>query len=227
MGNNDLEYGKNIMSDDIIGLFNDAVEFATDLPVVDVIAKLIKITYSIRDRLFVEKIIAFINGTKNLDETKRKKALCDIEVKMKGRSGEQLLYMIDRMSNKQKVNYLSKLFAARVNNLIDTECFFRLFTALERIPYLDIEKLRRYKSDYYDEYTIDIFHSAGVIRLSEIKNGSNGIKSDRYILSCLGIKLVEILFEEKYESGMANDKYIKISNMLTAEFLDEIDEVKM
>lgn len=39
MGNNDLEYGKNIMSDDIIGLFNDAVEFATDLPVVDVIAK--------------------------------------------------------------------------------------------------------------------------------------------------------------------------------------------
>lgn len=84
MGNNDLEYGKNIMSDDIIGLFNDAVEFATDLPVVDVIAKLIKITYSIRDRLFVEKIIAFINGTKNLDETKRKKALCDIEVKMKG-----------------------------------------------------------------------------------------------------------------------------------------------
>lgn len=105
--------------------------------------------------------------------------------------------------------------------------FFRLFTALERIPYLDIEKLRRYKSDYYDEYTIDIFHSAGVIRLSEIKNGSNGIKSDRYILSCLGIELVEILFEEKYESGMANDKYIKISNMLTAEFLDEIDEVKM
>lgn len=227
MKNNDLECGENIISDDIMGLLNDAVEFVTDLPVVDVISKLIKLTYSIRDRLFVEKIIAFINGTKNLDETKRKKALCDIEVKMKGRSGEQLLYMIDRMSNKQKVDYLSKLFAARVNNLIDTECFFRLFTALERIPYLDIEKLRYYKSDYYDEYTIDVFHSAGVIRLSEIKNGSNDINSDRYVLSYLGIKFMEVLFEEKFENRMENDKSIKISNVLTAEFLDKIEEVEV
>lgn len=227
MKNNDLECGENIISDDIMGLLNDAVEFVTDLPVVDVISKLIKLTYSIRDRLFVEKIIAFINGTKNLDETKRKKALCDIEVKMKGRSGEQLLYMIDRMSNKQKVDYLSKLFAARVNSLIDTECFFRLFTALERIPYLDIEKLRYYKSDYYDEYTIDVFHSAGVIRLSEIKNGSNDINSDRYVLSYLGIKFMEVLFEEKFENRMENDKSIKISNVLTAEFLDKIEEVEV
>lgn len=231
MWDNDLGHRKNIISDDIkeisIDLLNDVVEFATDVPVVGVITKLLKLANNIRDRLFIEKVIAFINDTKELDETKRKKALSDIEEKMKSRSGEQLLYMIDRINNKQKVNYLSKLFAARVNDIIDTECFFRLFTILERIPYLDIEKLKLYKSDYYDIFTVDLFHSAGAITLSKIKNGSDDINSDKYVLSYLGIKLIEILFEEKFYSNIEYNKSIEISNMIRFEDIGTVDEIEI
>lgn len=222
---------KKIKSDTIedvsIDLLNDIVEFSTDVPVIGVVNKLLKLRNSIKDRLFIEKLQTFIYGTSGLDEIKRKKALKDIEEKMKSRSGEQLLYMIDRMNNKQKIDYLSKLFVARVNDVIDTECFFRLFTILERIPYLDLEKLKLYKSDYYDVYTVDLFHSMGVIRLSKINNGYENMNSDKYILSYLGIKLIEVLFDEKPESNMEYNKSIQISGMLTYEVIDTVDEVKI
>lgn len=210
-----------------IDLLNDIVEFSTDVPVIGVVNKLLKLCNNIKDRLFIEKVIAFIYGTNGLDEIKRKKALKDIEEKMKSRSGEQLLYMIDRMNNKQKIDYLSKLFVARVNDVIDTECFFRLFIILERIPYLDVEKLKQYRSDYYDIYTVDLFHSMGVIRLSKINNGYENMNSDKYILSYLGIKLIEILFDEKPENNMEYNKSIQISGMLKSEFIGTTDEVKI
>lgn len=221
------EIKSDITEDISIDLLNDIVEFSTDVPVIGVVNKLLKLRNSIKDHLFIEKVQTFIYGTSGLDEVKRKKALKDIEEKMKSRSGEQLLYMIDRMNNKQKIDYLSKLFVARVNDIIDTECFFRLFTILERIPYLDVEKLKLYKSDYYDVYTVDLFHSLGVIRLSKINNGYENMNSDKYILSYLGIKLIEVLFDERSENNMEFNKSIQISGMLTSEVIDTVDEVKI
>lgn len=230
MENNDLEHKKNIISDDIkeiIDLLNDVVEFATGAPVIGVIAKLIKLTSNIRDRLFVEKVITFINETKELGETERKKTLCDIEEKMKSRAGEQLLYLIERMNNKQKVKYLSKLFIARAKGIIDTACFFRLSLLLERLPYMDIEKLSMYKSDYYDEATIDIFSSTGAICLSKIRNGTKELNSDKYILTFLGRKLLEILFGEKCEMNEVHNNSIIISGSLKFEVVDTIEEVNI
>lgn len=208
-------------------LLNDIVELTIDVPVVGIVSKLVKLTHSIKDRLFIEKVITFISDTEGLDGVKRKEVLRDIELKMNSRPGEVLLYLIERMDNKQKTSYFSKLFLSRANRMIDTECFFRLSVVLERIPYLDIEKLQLYKSNYYDEFTVDIFLSAGAIHLSKIKNGSNDLDSDKYILTKLGAKMVEILFE----NGMINNRdinnSIQILGMPYVKVIKETNEVKL
>lgn len=102
-------------------------------------------------------------------------------------SGNVILGIVDRLDNINKETIFARLTIAKINEFISIEDFFRLSSMLERIPYIDLKELPRYKEPLYDESgDTELLYSTGALILHTLDaNGSN-----KYILSILGEKLL-------------------------------------
>lgn len=127
--------------------------------------------------------------------------------------------MVDRLDNINKEKVLANLVKAKVTYKISIEDFFRLSSMLERIPYVDLVKLKLYLNDYYDEDgDSELLFATGVLQQSVIDANDD----NKYVLSKLGKKLL------KYGLGIAvsdiQPKGTKVSN-LTWNEIDGIEPI--
>ena len=140
---------------------------------------------SITDKLFAKKLICFLYGLKEIPVRKREKFIKELR-KSGEATGELILSIIDRLDHQSKTAILANLCIARIEEQISIEDFFRLVSMLERIPYVDLNRLEDYKEKFYEPGASEMLYSAGAVRQVVIDAAGDS----QYQLTKLGLKML-------------------------------------
>ena len=136
---------------------------------------------------FFRKFVTFIYNLEDFSYEQRKEFIDEVKNKAQDDFGNVLMSMIDRLDNINKQQILANLVGAKVNGKITIEDFFRLQSVLERIPYLDLDKLHQYQKEYYDtEGDTELLFATGVLRAARYHEDG-----DLYVLSPLGVNMLK------------------------------------
>jgi hypothetical protein len=147
----------------------------------------IKVILDYRQENFFRKFVCYICGLKDTTQEQRCKFADEIEKKADDKSGYVLMDMIDRLDNINKLTILANLTRARLDEFISIEQFFRLYSLLVRIPYVDLVSLSKYTTEYYDESgDTELLYATGALIQTSIDENGNS----KFILSILGEELL-------------------------------------
>jgi hypothetical protein len=172
---------------------------------------------------FFRKYTCYLYELVDTTPEERHKFCQEIHEKAEDFSGNVILGMVDRLDNINKETILARLTIARIHGAISIEDFFRLHSMLERIPYVDLKELPRYKNPFYDESgDTELLYATGALLLQTLDaNGSN-----KYILSVLGEKLLHWGCCINLEMERTNGTNVAL-NYATNDDIDEIFDKKM
>ncbi|AOT08751.1 hypothetical protein [Pseudoalteromonas luteoviolacea] len=111
-----------------------------DIPIIGSILGLGKAAVTIKDQLFLKKLITFLSETSTVDVEKRNEVISKIESSGKYRVsvGEKLLYIIDRCDDFEKAELVSKVFSAFLNNKMTYDQFLRCTVAIDKVFLTDL-----------------------------------------------------------------------------------------
>lgn len=141
-----LYKGGLILKDEIMSLLTDYGELTLDmflrdgiikeLPIVGSIFSMVKISADIRDRIFVIKLINFIEHIEK--NTKWQEKFSDIEECSK--ISKQLLYIVDSCDDDKKLKLIGMAFNYMVNGNISREEYFFTANIISKsfYPYLEM-----------------------------------------------------------------------------------------
>ncbi|MCQ2259264.1 MAG: hypothetical protein MJZ41_14940 [Bacteroidaceae bacterium] len=135
---------------------------------------------------FLRKLTCFVCNLGEVTDEQRLLFVDEIEQVAEDNAGNVILGIVDRLDSIHKQRILANLVKAKVLGFISVQDFFRLSSALERIPYVDIEQLPNYCKDYYDPNgDTELLFASGVLvqTLADIEG-------NKYRLSALGVKLM-------------------------------------
>ncbi len=136
---------------------------------------------------FFRKYYGFLYELADTTPEQRHKFCEEVQEKAEDFSGNVIMGIVDRMDNIHKEKILARLTIAKINGWITIEEFFRLSSMLERIPYVDLKMLPKYKVPYYDESgDTELLFATGSLNQHTID--ANG--PSKYVLSTLGEKLL-------------------------------------
>jgi len=136
---------------------------------------------------FFRKYVRFLYELAETSIEERHHFIEEVQDKAEDYSGNVIFGIVDRMDNINKEQILARLTVAKIHGWITIEEFFRLSSMLERIPYVDLKLLPKYKEPYYDESgDTELLYSTGALQLNTLD--ANG--PSLYVLSTLGEKLI-------------------------------------
>ena len=123
-------------------------ELFKDIPIVGKIVGLFKTANNISNFLFLKKILAFLRGIEDISQEERAKLINEINNSKKHRIkvGEQLLYIIDKSSDHEVVEYIAFLFAAYIRGEIDYSSFLKGSSILNNISIDDFKAFEKIDS---------------------------------------------------------------------------------
>ena len=171
---------------------------------------------------FFRKYAIYLLGLVDTSPEERHKFAEEIHKKAEDSAGNVISGMVARLDNINKETVFAKLSVARIHGAISTEDFFRVYSLLERIPYVDLKQLPRYKEPFYDESgDTELLFATGALEIETIdsKGGSN-----KYKLSRLGELLLRWGFNIHLELEHGKGTNVEL-NRATQEDIDEIFEV--
>ena len=171
---------------------------------------------------FFRKYATYLLGLVDTSPEERHKFAEEIQKKAEDSAGNVISGMVARLDNINKETVFAKLSVARIHGAISTEDFFRVYSLLERIPYVDLKQLPRYKEPFCDESgDTELLFATGALEIETIdsKGGSN-----KYKLSRLGELLLRWGFNIHLELEHGKGTNVEL-NRATQEDIDEIFEV--
>lgn len=180
--------------------------------------------YDYKDDEFFRKFVRFLMELKETSSEERYRFAEEIQQKAEDHPGNVILGMVDRLDNINKEVVMAKLSIARMHGAISIEDFFRLHSLLERIPYVDLKLLPRYKEPYYDESgDTELLFASGALEIETIdsKGGSN-----KYKLSRLGELLLRWGFNIHLELEHGKGTNVELDRA-TQEDIDEMFNQKV
>lgn len=142
-----------LKSDEIVELSKEYIELGIDsliesdvfesIPFVGTAIGLYKAAGSVRDQLFIEKVIRFLTHFSDLPDAERINMTerLNEDDKFAGKAGAKLIEIIDRMESEDKPEVAAEFLKAFGRKEIDFNVLRRLLVALERVPSFDIRKL--------------------------------------------------------------------------------------
>ena len=173
---------------------------------------------------FFRKYTCYLYELVDTTPDERHRFCQEIQEKAEDYSGNVILGMVDRLDNINKQSILAQLTIARVHGSISIEDFFRLHSLLERIPWVDLNELPKYKDPFYDEGgDTELLFATGALEMIIIdaKGGSN-----KYILSRLGEMLLRWGFGIHLELEHGKGTNVEL-DAITAEDIDVITDEKI
>jgi len=167
---------------------------------------------------FFRKYATYILGFDKTTPDQRHKFSEDIQKKAEDSAGNVISEMVDRLDNINKETVFAKLSVARIHDAINIEDFFRLYSLLERIPYVDLKELPRYKEPFYDEGgDTELLFATGALEIDTID--SMGY-SNMYKLSRLGELLLRWGFNIHLELEHGKGTSVTI-DAVSSDYVDE------
>ena len=172
--------------------------------------------YQVSD--FLRKFITFIYELGDFGDNERMRFLKELEESAQDTSGNIMLSIIDRLDNINKQKILANLVIAKGEGKITIEDFFRLESVLQRIPYVDLEQLPLYQTEYYDDNgDSELLYSTGVLRPAMYHQDG-----DKYVLSPLGVNLMKFGLRLSVEIPQVKGTYTGI----VWEKIGEVPDIK-
>ncbi|MGL4852903.1 MAG: hypothetical protein ACRC3Z_09725 [Phocaeicola sp.] len=187
-----LENTDNELYNKVIGNPADILlDIASEIPLIKYVVKGANGIIALSDQQFVKKIFKYLVVISGISLAERYKFIGEIEVRGRDNAGALILSLIDRIDNINKIDILTNLTKARVYNEISLDDYFRLTTILERITYIDLDRLETYAMPIYEAGITDLLYTTGVLKLHTLDSGgANGGGIDKFILSDLGVLFV-------------------------------------
>jgi hypothetical protein len=146
-------------------------EAVSHIPVARVVVAVLKAPAAIRDQILLVKVQKFLNPLRDVSAEERSDMISRLESEpaYKQRVGLQLIETLDRVNSHRKPSMLGAVFAAYARKQIDFIQMQRLNDAIERLPYIDIDSVRRFNSvdnrvraEEFDPVTLQAFMNAGM-----------------------------------------------------------------
>lgn len=142
------------LSIDIMELTIDSVlneGLIKEIPILGTIANLSKFRANIHDRLFLKKILFFLNQLKDISADKRKKMIDNIDYSKKYRIkvGEKLLYIIDSCDDYEISELISIVFGAYIEEKITYDEFLKTASVLKNLDMNDFRWFVKERKYYY------------------------------------------------------------------------------
>lgn len=160
---------------------------------------------------FYRKLLALIYEIQDLQPKDIKCFMDDVEKNANDFSGNVITNLVNRTDNINKARVLANLIKSRVKGDISIHDFFRLSSVLERIPYVDLNRLEQYKKPYYDDSgDTELLYATGALKLDTIDADNENL----YILSELGRKL--LVFGMHHFLDVENKGGTNINGMITS-----------
>lgn len=144
-----------LRSDEVVSIASDAAEMGIDaaltegllkdVPIISTLMSLTKVGLTIRDRLFVKKLLKFLHELKSIPSKERQ----GMVEKLEGDSGygrnagEHLIEILERLDAHRKPEMTAIVFAAYVAGRIDIKTFHRLNNAIDKLPFYEIDSVRQ------------------------------------------------------------------------------------
>lgn len=139
-----------------------------DIPIVGTIINLSKFGANIHDRLFLKKVLSFLNGLKDISFEERKKLIENIDGSKKYRMkiGEKLLYIIDTCEDYEISELVGILFKAFAEEKITDDEFFKTASVLKKLNIADFKWfIKERKNHYFDLNDVGDLISSGLFEL--------------------------------------------------------------
>ena len=134
-------------------------------------AEELQMYYDYKDDEFFRKFVGYLMELKETTAEERNRFAQDVQEIAEDFSGNVICEMVDRLDNINKEKAFAKLTVARIHGLISIQDFFRLHSLLERIPYVDLKELPKYKEPFYDETgDTELLFATGALELDTIDN---------------------------------------------------------
>lgn len=134
----------------------------SQLPIVKTVAGMIQAGMNIQDRLFLKKILTFLEGVDDIPEYERQKIIKEID-DSKGyqiQVGEKLLYILDNCYDHINAQNASKLFAAMIRRKISYSQFLGAAQVIARISPDELEQfLGSYEYRSIDSSAMNLIHT--------------------------------------------------------------------
>ena len=163
-----ISYELKDLSVDIAEVFTD--EFLEEgiikeLPIIKTIHSIYKTGISIKDKLFIKKLLYFLKEFKNVDLKKRTELINKIDHSetYKTKVGEKLLLIIDRVDEYEKAEIIGKLFKAFLNEILDYDLFIRCSKIVENVVPDDLKSFIKVDVEKYELVDISDYISWGVL----------------------------------------------------------------
>lgn len=140
-----------------------------------------------REGEFFRKYCMYLLELVDTTPEQRHQFVLEIQDKAEDLPGNVICGMVDRLDNINKETVFARLSVARIHEFISIEDFFRLHSLLERIPYVDLKELPKYKEPFYDgSGDTELLFATGALVIHTI----DANESNKYVLSTLGEKLL-------------------------------------
>ncbi len=145
-----------IKSESVVELGKEYVELGLDalleskalesIPFVNTLVGVYKTAGHIRDQIFTDKLVHFLNPLSEMTESERIEMTDRLndDDKFAGKAGASLIEIIDRMESEKKPELVASFLKAFAREDIDFNTLRRLLYALERVPAFDIEQLAEF-----------------------------------------------------------------------------------
>jgi hypothetical protein len=139
-----------------------------DIPIVGTIINLSKFGANIHDRLFLKKLLSFLNKLESVPSEKRKELIQNIESSKKYRMkvGEKLLYIIDTCEDYEISELVGLLFKAFTEEKVSYDDFLKGASVLKKLSMSDFKWfIKERKSHYFNLDDVGDLISSGLFEL--------------------------------------------------------------
>ena len=180
---------------------NDAIN---QIPIIGTLKGIYKITNSISDQLFVQKILKFLRELDTLTDDEKTEMKSKIDNAKNNKIGETLLEIINKIDDTNKPKIIAQIFKSYINAEIDF-LEFKKFSQIVNKSYLqDLMKLTEFfRGQPITNENSSALLSMGLIKISEKEyTGQVSLKSMaerqifEYKLNDVGKKLLYILYPD-------------------------------
>ncbi|MEW5844114.1 MAG: hypothetical protein AB1775_12710 [Bacteroidota bacterium] len=194
------------ISEEVLELPLDSIlkdESLKDIPIIGYMFKASHLIITIRDRLFLQKVLKFLKELKTIDANRRNNFSKRIttDLKFRNKLTSNLLLLIERQENIDKASILGKVFRAYINEDVDYKMFMRLSSVIDKSFLEDLQNITSYYNDIdkieisigenlYRSGLVDVNH--GIKDLDE-NNTIMGYTTKQYLRNDLGTSLAMII----------------------------------
>ena len=205
----------SIAKGEIKGLAADFGEISLDallddgllqsIPVVGTVARIYRATISIRDRLFLRKVLLFLREFADFSQAERKAFAdrLDADEGSRENAGAALTLLLDRLDDLGKPAIGGRLYLARLNDIISFDELRRFCMILERAHLPDLIALARLPTGArVDSIAAPYLEALGLASITGQDYGTfDGIGAETwYEVNEQGIRFLSIAFQNQHSS---------------------------